>query len=366
MRRVPRNKNISWNYLPATVASFPFPAPFGGGGGDLPFPLPFVAGGGGGGAFPLPFVAGGGGGGALPFPFVAGGTSTNGGTCALLLPFPLAGPFPFGGPLPLPFPTTGGATASESATPSESASDSDSEDEPEQAAIAAMGVGVVKGLVSTATAWADMLQGSDLSGDPCRDPCGTLRDGWMIQMIAPLNWEVMNSNFYGRSNSYPIVEEETSSKGLPTHGWEESIVHTGTWSIVQRKPMYIMKTLVWIIYIRIYRYIDIYIHILSASSFNHPSELQLTCLDLHEINFQSSELATGPTFTHLQSTPSTRHTFIHFSHGFPSRDFTGIQVALSVANHCWTTAWSEVPRWTRSCWVRISLGVSAIHQPHVT
>ena len=104
---------------------------------------------------------------------------------------------------------------------------------------------------------------------------------------------------------------------------------------------------------------ELYIYILSASSFNHPSELQLTCLDLHEIDFQSPELATGPTFTHLQSTPSTRHRFIHFPHGFPSRDFSGvIQVALSVANHCWTTAWSEVPRWTRSCWVRISLGVS--------
>lgn len=39
-------------------------------------------------------------------------------------------------------------------------------------------------------------------------------------------------------------------------------------------------------------------------------------------------------------------TYLH-----PSRLF---QVALSAANHFCTTDWSEVPRWTRSCWVRIS------------
>ena len=79
-----------------------------------------------------------------------------------------------------------------------------------------------------------------------------------------------------------------------------------------------------------------YIYISSASSFNHPSELQLTCLDLHEIDFQSPELR-------------------HWTNLHPSRL---VQVALSAANHFCTTAWSEVPRWTRSCWVRISCVVS--------
>ena len=42
----------------------------------------------------------------------------------------------------------------------------------------------------------------------------------------------------------------------------------------------------------------------------------------------------------------------HWTNLHPSRLF---QVALSAANHFCTTVWSEVPRWTRSCWVRISL-----------
>ena len=134
----------------------------------------------------------------------------------------------------------------------------------------------------------------------------------------------------------------------PRDGCEESIVHTGTWSIVQRKPHIHNENLVLIL-----NYIS------SASSFNHPSELQLTCLDLHEIDFQSPELR-------------------HWTYLRPSRLF---QAALSAANHFCTTVWSEVPRWTRSRWVRISWKVSqggknqrcgrskksnTLHQPNLT